>query len=92
MEEVGVDLSGQYSKHIRECMGKINFAYVITLCDEAEKSCPAIFPGIGQILHWSFEDPAALMGSDCENLAKFREVRDQIERTIKEWLSGQQVK
>ena len=92
MEEVGVNLSGQYSKHVREYIGKMNFAYVITLCGEAQKSCPTIFPGIGQILHWSFEDPAAFAGSDDEKLAKFREVRDQIERTIKEWLSGQQEK
>ena len=90
MEEVGVSLGGQYSKHVKEYMGKMNFAYVITLCDETEVSCPTIFPGVGQILHWSFEDPAALIGSDDEKLAKFREVRDQIERTIKEWLSGQQ--
>jgi len=88
MEEVGMSLSGQYSKHVKEYIGKIHFAYVITLCDEAEKSCPAIFPGIGQILHWLFEDPAALMGSDDEKLAKFREVRNQIEQQIKEWLVG----
>jgi arsenate reductase len=92
MEEVGVRLSGQYSKHIKEYMGKIHFAYVITLCDEAERSCPAIFPGVGQRLHWSFEDPAAFVGSNDEKLAKFRKVRDQIERTIKEWLSEQQEK
>jgi len=92
MEEVGVSLSGQYSKHIKEYMGKIHFAYVITLCDDAERSCPAIFPGMGQMLHWSFEDPAAFVGSNDEKLAKFRKVRDQIERTIKEWLSGQQEK
>jgi arsenate reductase len=92
MEEVGVHLSGQYSKHIKEYMGKIHFAYVITLCDEAERSCPAIFPGMGQRLHWSFDDPAVFVGSDDEKLARFRKVRDQIERTVKEWLSGQQEK
>jgi arsenate reductase len=92
MEEVGVRLSGQYSKHIKEYMGKIHFAYVITLCDEAERSCPAIFPGMGQILHWSFDDPAVFVGSDDEKLARFRKVRDQIERKVKEWLSGQQEK
>jgi arsenate reductase len=92
MEEIGVRLGGQYSKHVREYMGKMHFAYVITLCDEAEKSCPTIFPGIGQRLHWSFEDPAGSGGSDDEKLAKFREVRDRIERRIKEWLIEQQGK
>jgi len=92
MEEIAVSLGGQYSKHVKEYMGKMHFAYVITLCDEAEKSCPAIFPGIGQRLHWSFEDPAASVGSDDEKLAKFRVVRDRIERRIKEWLIEQQGK
>ena len=92
MKEIGVNVSGQYSKHVKEYMGKIHFAYVITLCDEAEKSCTAIFPGIGQRLRWSFEDPAAFVGSDDEKLAKFREVRDRIEQEIKEWLIGQQKK
>src|SRR5512139_2067015 len=69
MEEAGVSFSGKYSKHIKEYMGKMYFAYVITLCDEAETSCPAIFPGTAQILHWPFEDPAAFVGSDEEKLA-----------------------
>jgi arsenate reductase len=89
MEEAGVSLSGQYSKHVKEYMGKIHFAYIIILCDEAEKSCPAIFPGMGQRLHWSFEDPAAMVGSDDEKLAKFREIRARIEQRIKEWLMEQ---
>jgi arsenate reductase len=89
MEEAGVSLSGQYSKHVKEYMGKMHFAYVITLCDEAEKSCPAIFPGMGQRLYWPFGDPTAIVGSDEEKLAKFREVRDGIERRIKEWLTEQ---
>jgi len=37
-------------------------------------------------MHWPFEDPAALIGSDEEKTAKFREIRDQIEEKIKSWL------
>lgn len=51
MGEVGVSLTGHHSKDVKEYMGKIHFAYVITLCDEAERNCPAIFPGIDQRLH-----------------------------------------
>ena len=90
MGEAGVSLTGQYSKHIKEYMGRMHFAYVITLCDEADKSCPAIFPGMGQRLHWSFENPAAIVGSEDDKLAKFREVRDRIEQRIKEWLMEKQ--
>ncbi len=86
MEEVGVSLSGQYSKHVKEYLGKLHFGYLITVCDEAEQNCPTAFPGVSQRIRWSFEDPAAFVGSDEEKLAKFREVRDQIERRIKAWL------
>jgi arsenate reductase len=90
MEEVGINLGSQHSKHVKEYMGKVHFGYLITLCDEAEESCPTTFPGIGQKLHWSFEDPSAFMGSEDERLSKFREVRDQIEQRIKSWLSDKQ--
>jgi arsenate reductase len=86
MEEVGVGLSGQYSKHVREYMGKVHFAYVITLCADAEASCPTTFPGIGQRLHWSFEDPAAFVDR-MKSRPNF-EKRDQPERT-KEYVRQQ---
>ncbi len=44
---------------------------------------------MGQRLHWGFEDPAAFVGSEEETLSKFREVRDQIDERIKEWLTQQ---
>ncbi len=86
MEEVGISLSNQHSKHVKEFMGKVHFGYLITMCDEAEKTCPTTFPGMGQRLRWSFEDPSAFVGSEAEKLEKFREVRDQIEQRIKAWL------
>jgi arsenate reductase (thioredoxin) len=92
MEEVGVSLDGQHSKHVQEYMGKIHFSYLITVCHEAEKNCPTVFPGVGQRLHWSFEDPSIFMGSEAERLAKFRQVRDQIEQQVKSWIAGKQTK
>jgi arsenate reductase len=90
MEEVGITLSNQHSKHLKEFMGKVHFGYLITMCDEAEKTCPTTFPGMGQRLRWSLEDPAAFVGSEAEKLEKFREVRDQIEKRIKAWLLEQE--
>jgi arsenate reductase len=63
--------------------------YLITVCTNAEKRCPSVFPGMGLRLHWPLEDPAAFVGSEEERLAKFQEVRDQIDRRIQEWLAGQ---
>ena len=58
IEEVGLDLGGQYSKGVKEYLGKINFAYVIIVCARAEKTCPTAFPSIlQQRLFWPFEDP-----------------------------------
>jgi arsenate reductase len=87
MEEVGLDLSGQRSKSVSEYMGRVHFGYMITVCADAEERCPAVFPGMGQRLHWPFEDPAAFEGTDEETVAKFREVRDRIEWRIEEWLA-----
>jgi len=87
MEEIGISLEGQYAKHIREYMGKVNFGYLITVCSDAEERCPATFPGISHRFHWSLEDPAAFAGSDEEKLQKFRDVRDQLDRQIKKWLA-----
>jgi arsenate reductase (thioredoxin) len=36
------------------------------------------------VLDWSFEDPAAAIGSDEERLAAFRRVRDEIIARIDE--------
>lgn len=63
--------------------------YLIAVCADAENRCPSVFPGMGQRLHWLFEDPAALVGSEENKLIKFREVRDQVERRIQEWLAEQ---
>lgn len=86
LEEVGIDMAGQTSKDLSTYLGKLHFGYLITVCSNAEERCP-VFPGIGIRLHWPFEDPAAVEGSDDEKLAKFRQVRDQIEARILQWLS-----
>jgi arsenate reductase len=87
MEEVGLSLDGQYSKSLAEYMGKVHFGYMITVCADAEEKCPSVFPGMGQRLHWGFEDPAAFVGSEEETLSKFREIRDQIDEHIRGWVA-----
>lgn len=87
MEEIGIPLEGHYAKHVREYMGKVHFGYLITVCSDAERQCPATFPDISHRLHWAFEDPAALVGTEEEKLEKFREARDQIDRRVQAWLS-----
>ena len=84
MEEVGIDISHQYSKDLKSFLGQ-HFPYLITVCSNAEARCP-IFPGVIYRLFWPFDDPASAEGSDEEKLAKFREIRDQIDAKIREWM------
>lgn len=80
MAEIGIDISGQHSKHLDE-IKTIAFDYVITLCDHAEKNCPLFFTR-GKRIHKAFSDPAAADGSDEEVAASFRKVRDQLQEYI----------
>jgi arsenate reductase len=88
MEEIGIPLEGHYAKHVREYMGKVHFGYLITVCSDAERQCPATFPDISHRLHWAFDDPAALVGTEEEKLQTFRDIRDQITQRIKMWLAA----
>ncbi len=85
MDEAGIDVSGQASKSVNEYLGKVQFRYVITVCDDADKNCPLIWFEGSTRMHWSFEDPAKTVGTEEEKLAKFRKVRDLIEKRIKAW-------
>lgn len=85
MAERGIDISRQRSTGLQEYMGSRQFDYLITVCDRLERACP-MFPGMGERKYWPFEDPARAEGTDDERLAKFREVRDQIEARIRFWL------
>ena len=81
MRELGIDISGHRSKHVDEFDGQ-RFDCVITVCDNAKESCP-VFPGATKRLHRSFEDPAAIEGTEAERLALFRRVRDELRAYLK---------
>jgi len=87
LQEIGIDTSKQYAKSLNSYLGNTHFSYLITVCSNAEERCP-IFPGMGKRLHWPFEDPAAFEGSDDQTTEKFREIRDQIEAKVKDWLAA----
>jgi arsenate reductase len=89
MAEIGFDISNQTSKGVSVFLGIVLIQRLITVCDQAEKNCPVSWPGVNQKLHWSFEDPAAFEGNQEEKLAKFRQVRDQIDLKIRSWLGEQ---
>ncbi len=89
MDEIGISLERHQSKSVTEYLGKTHFTYLFTVCGHAEKNCPRTFLSSGIHTHWDFEDPAAFEGTDEGKLAKFREVRDQMEAKIQGWLEEQ---
>ena len=80
MKELGIDISGHRSKSVNEFEGQA-FDYVVTVCDNARDNCP-VFPAGTERIHWSFEDPAAVQGTEEERLAAFRRIRDQIRERV----------
>ena len=83
MKELGIDISGQRSKHLDEFAGR-QFDYVITVCDNARESCPVFF-GAAKRLHHNFDDPSALNGSEEARMVLFRRVRDELSDYLQEF-------
>jgi arsenate reductase len=78
LAELGIDLSGQRSKHVDE-VPPADVDVVVTLC--AEEVCP-VFPGRALRVHWGLPDPAAAGGGEGERLQAFRDVRDELRRRL----------
>ncbi len=74
MAELGIDISGQWSKRV-DSIDPATVDTVVTLC--ADEVCPA-FPSRVRRLHWPLPDPAGAPGSEDDRLARFRAVRDEI--------------
>lgn len=84
MAAAGVDISRQWSKHVNDVLVP-HPEYVVTVCDRAKETCPAICGGAAT-LHWSFDDPAEAQGSDDDRAKVFRRVCDEIAEKIRNWL------
>jgi arsenate reductase len=83
MAEDGYDLSGAGTQRVFDLFhaGRL-YDYVITVCRESlEGQCP-VFPGVARRLHLPFDDPAAVTGTQEEQLAQVRTIRDQIRQAM----------
>ena len=91
MKELGIDLSHKKTQSTEDCLKKeTHYDYVVTVCDEisAEK-CP-FFPGGAKRLHWGFEDPSKLIGTQEEKLQAVRRIRNQIKTRIEQWINTEE--
>ena len=84
MKEIGIDISKQYPKHVKDFIDK-KIDYAITTCDNAKDSCP-VFPGKAEYIHWGLEDPADATGTKEERLKVFRKTRDLIYDKLQEFM------
>lgn len=91
MDEAGVSLEGQWSKDVNLYVDRHDLDYLITVCGHADQNCPRAMLDVRHRLHWDLEDPAAATGDDAEKLARFREIRDQIDGRVREWIAEQAV-
>jgi len=82
--ELGIDWSQAQAKSLDQYQGQ-TFDWVITLCDDAAEACP-VFPGAVERAHWPFPDPSAVVGSEEQQLATFRFVRDALREQLSDWL------
>jgi len=70
LEEAGLPTEGLRSKSVTEFLNQ-RFDYVVTVCDDARQVCP-VFPGVHESLHWGYDDPSAVEGSEDVRLGAFR--------------------
>ncbi len=87
MQELGIDISRHQSKTLDRYLND-PFDEVITVCDAAAEVCP-VFPGAKRRRHWSFPDPSQAVGTEEEQLAVYRAVRDAIRARIETELVGE---
>jgi len=83
MAERGIDISAQTSKELDLNLAQTMDA-VITVCGEADETCPAI-PHVNR-LHWPIPDPAKATGTQEEVVSVFCAVRDDIAQRVNDLL------
>jgi arsenate reductase len=86
LAEIGIDISNHRSKHLDEFLDQA-VETVITVCGNADQACP-MFPGQMNRHHFPFDDPAHATGSEDEQMAMFRRVRDEIRAVFEAYAAG----
>ena len=81
MGEAGIDISHNSPKNVSQYLDT-EWDYVITVCDDANETCPFFLGKVKHRLHMGFEDPSNAIGSEDFIISEFRKTRDQIKATF----------
>lgn len=81
MAETGIDISSHYPKMVDTYIND-EWDYVITVCDDANETCPVFIGKVKHRLHIGFEDPSHAQGSDEFIWSEFHRVRDEIKTSF----------
>ena len=86
MAEIGLDISDYESNHIDKYINE-SFDFIITVCDNANETCPVFQDRNAKKIHRNFNDPSKINnGLYNEN---FDLVRDEIKNFIKEFIKSE---
>jgi arsenate reductase (thioredoxin) len=88
MAEVGIDISMSSPKSVDEYLDD-QWDYVITVCDDANETCPVFIGKVKHRLHMGFEDPSHAAGTDEFIMSEFRRVRDEIKREFNKFYNAE---
>lgn len=80
LAELGIDIASNRSKTVEQFRSQ-TFDLVITVCDEAAETCP-LWLGQGAVTHIGFIDPAKATGTEAEQMAVFRQVRNELQARL----------
>lgn len=84
--EIGIDISGNKSEPLEQYL-HAGIDVVITVCDNANESCP-VFPGKVRRHHWGFEDPPKAVRAGESEAEAFRRIRDEIRKVFVAYAGG----
>ena len=86
MKEAGINISNQTSKAIDPALLE-QMDMIVTLCGNAEASCPVTPPAIKR-MHWPIDDPVSAVGTEEEILQELRKARDEIKKRVSELINS----
>ncbi len=86
LAEIGIDASHLEAKGLRSFLGHTTVDTAIIVSQPQEPDSPRIYPFACNVLKWPMENPTLMDGNDNQKLNAFRQVRDRIDKRVRDWL------